>query len=49
MENKVDQSNIESKDEKGLMGDLFLEKYEVEGNSFDVLVVSHSKQNKVCL
>ena len=47
-ENKVDKSNNKAKLEENIVGDIFLEKYNLEESSVDVLVVSHSKQKKVC-
>ena len=47
-ENEVHKSDNIVKLEETIFGDIFLEKYNVEGNRVDVLVVSHSKQKKVC-
>ena len=47
-ENKVDKSNNKAKLEENIVGDIFLEKYNLEESSVDVLVVSHSEQKKVC-
>ena len=46
-ENEVDKFNNKAKPEEPIFGDIFLEKYKVYGYSVDVLVVSHSKQEKV--
>ena len=46
-ENEVHKSDNIVKLEETIFGDIFLEKYKVEGCSINVLVVSHSKQDKV--